>query len=740
MTEEEYQQYCNYYYYYYYYYPTSPLQHYQQPFSPQQLVLNYQQQQEQEQQEQEQQQQQPEAYEAFFYDQQPLFSQEPFSQLAQLTAVPDYHYSSQARHVVGTGEDDKILHPSDIRRCFNCGDPSHSLVGCPETRNEPLIRLSKQIFKAHHTQGTTNGWTEGAEDDELLDHHQDEGHPAATLKDLSCADSVQGTIEQRKWLASQFLPGQPSAALREALFWELHRGTPDDQYMDTDRPMPWFQTMEKWGYPPGYAVPLDAQYTPFQRIMQRIDNLDKDHTWDSVGILEMHRGHSPGAESDDSSDEEQRLEEEEEILRLLVPGYEALGKQSVPLPPEERPPISSSKSSLPEPSQLPPLPDSPPPSPPPPPPPPPRDLLPLQRLVKYEGGNFSSDLLPVYNGQMISTQLYLNYYSSHHTMSSKDPSNRRPKRKRTGWKKNHDYAPYQQQQQQNYQRHHQHGHSQGQERNVLQPSVSNSPGSSTSSTSLSSLAPFSASSANAQAPWTQQSEEFSKAGGAGPPWKGKERERRGKSPSKMIKQRWKEAALNFEAAKTLHQPPARSPGVDLPPPPPSLPALPVLPASKPPSASSSTSKRFYIDKDQPSSGSHHSLDHVDLLNYDDEPEAQPEPEPEPQSEPRRPERLTPHSHCHSHHHHHPYQPDDQLPRHAYDEPSRAPAPAAHPKLSRKRARSSNYPNLVKQSHYHARKAHNSHNSQHAPLPFPPRRAAKHFAKKKLAKPTSSTPC
>ncbi|KNZ48573.1 uncharacterized protein VP01_555g1 [Puccinia sorghi] len=339
------------------------------------------------------------------------------------TVIPDYQYSPQARQVLGTHPGDKTLHPWDIRRCFNCGDPSHSLLACQQERNEPLIRLSKQIFQAR------NALDGGIEDysDAEQGHFEDLNHRNySRLKDVVVgSEAIQEDIARRRLLAFSFAPGRLSASLRQALFWEPHRETPDQNYLDPYRPMPWFQAMEKWGYPPAYVIPLDAHQSPFQRIIERIENSNKDHDWESAEILQMHRGRSPGIDSN-SSDEK---EEEEEILRLLVPDYDALKKQSTPLPPERSP----HNTPLPGPSLFPPLPNSPSP---PPPPPPPMSTIPTKRLVEYKGGNFSSDRLPVYNGQIISTQSYLDYYSGHHRSfsSSKPDSILLGKRKIPPWR------------------------------------------------------------------------------------------------------------------------------------------------------------------------------------------------------------------------------------------------------------------------------------------------------------------
>ncbi|KAI7960210.1 hypothetical protein MJO29_005278 [Puccinia striiformis f. sp. tritici] len=549
--------------------------------------------------------------EPFFYDQEPL-PQEILqaSQLAQLSTIPQYQYSSQARQVLGTRTEDKALHPLEIRRCFNCGDSSHALIGCPEARNEPLIRLTKQIFQAHTN---SNQPENGGPDDEQGQQHE-EKHRTSRLKDISSEESIQEAVDRRRTLATSYRPGKVSAALREALFWEQSRGLPDENYLDPYRPMPWFQWMEKWGYPPGYAIPLDAQHGPFQSILERIEQSHKDDDWDSAGILEMHRGQSPG--EGDSSSEYDQAEEEEEILRMLVPGYEALGKSTIPLPPEGTP---LDNTSFPEPTLLPPLPNTPPPpSPPPPPPPQSPPTIPLKRLIKYQGGNFSSDRLPVYNGQMVSTQHYLDYSSGKHAFSSKHSQ----QKWKNGPKRNHPYNNYQQHPQYQQQHHHHH-----QDVNSVFPSISISSGSPTSSTT-SSPAPKPPQHPPNSHPQDISSLVSSSIGGQRQSCKdGKQQQ--AKNPSRLIKQKWKDAALTFAATKA-HQalPPPVSNHVGLSH---NVVLNKVVPSTSetsssttsllPPPASknkSSPTKRFYFDSDQPSPVAHHSFENENLLNYDDD--------------------------------------------------------------------------------------------------------------------------
>ncbi|OAX41568.1 hypothetical protein K503DRAFT_668029, partial [Rhizopogon vinicolor AM-OR11-026] len=45
--------------------------------------------------------------------------------------------------------------PLDIRCCFNCGSPDHTISSCPEPHNRPLIALSRQLFNFLHSDRQT---------------------------------------------------------------------------------------------------------------------------------------------------------------------------------------------------------------------------------------------------------------------------------------------------------------------------------------------------------------------------------------------------------------------------------------------------------------------------------------------------------------------------------------------------------------------------------------------------------
>lgn len=277
-------------------------------------------------------------------------------------SVPSYTYSPQATLVLGSTDDNKCAHPSTVRRCFNCGDASHALAGCQEPRNEALIRLSRQIFQ---TQKATNS---GEADEDCNQANN-------TLS----ADIGVNPLDRQKELAASFFPGQVSAGLREALFWDSNLECADRDFMDPERPMPWYIWFEKWGYPPGYAILETDKLDPFEAVTHRHAALDQDHTWASTQVLEMHRGESPPLNSD-----EEGYDSDEEVLRLLLPKRAVSSASMLPNPPlnvisidpplpPNPPPLSASSSGQ------------------------SRRL----RIVKYSGARFCHDHLPVYNGQML---------------------------------------------------------------------------------------------------------------------------------------------------------------------------------------------------------------------------------------------------------------------------------------------------------------------------------------------------
>ncbi|CAH7689804.1 hypothetical protein BY996DRAFT_6420653 [Phakopsora pachyrhizi] len=163
-----------------------------------------------------------------------------------------------------------------VRICFNCGDPGHSLTGCPEPMNKSLIRLTKQIF---HTNKNNCA----------LDQSNSQQQPTQLLSLLT--EAIEETHKSRRFLALSFYPGVVSQALREAIFWDSFLSRADPDCLDPERPMPWFQSMEKWGYPPGYVIGSGGNgLDPFEAIKKRIGGSQIDEEWESTEILKMHKG------------------------------------------------------------------------------------------------------------------------------------------------------------------------------------------------------------------------------------------------------------------------------------------------------------------------------------------------------------------------------------------------------------------------------------------------------------------
>ncbi|KAI8461677.1 hypothetical protein BY996DRAFT_8683158 [Phakopsora pachyrhizi] len=168
----------------------------------------------------------------------------------------EYLYKPADSQIVGLDDNKPLLHPLTVRRCFNCGDSGHSLTGCPEARSKSLIRLTKQIFQANKNNGA-------------LDQSNSQQRPTQLLS-LS-TEATEETLKRRRFLALSFYPGVVSQALREAIFWDSFLSRADPDCLDPERPMPWFQLMEKWGYPLGYAIGSGGNgLDPFEAIKKRI--------------------------------------------------------------------------------------------------------------------------------------------------------------------------------------------------------------------------------------------------------------------------------------------------------------------------------------------------------------------------------------------------------------------------------------------------------------------------------------
>ncbi|CAH7690594.1 hypothetical protein PPACK8108_LOCUS25989 [Phakopsora pachyrhizi] len=231
----------------------------------------------------------PQHLNASFYNQpQPSYSNKAFQ--------PEEHlYKPANSQIVGLNDNKPLLHPLTVRRCFNCGDPGHLLTGCPEPRNKSLIRLTKQIFQANNNNGAP-------------DQSNSQQRPTQLLSLLT--EATEETLKRRRFLALSFYPGVVSQALR---------------------PMPWFQLMEKWGYPLGYAIGSGGNgLDPFKAIKKRIEGSQRDDKWESTEILKMHKGRQSSSllmtQEEADSDE---TNSDKEVLRVLLPNQkfrQGLGK------------------------------------------------------------------------------------------------------------------------------------------------------------------------------------------------------------------------------------------------------------------------------------------------------------------------------------------------------------------------------------------------------------------------------
>ncbi|KAI8457896.1 hypothetical protein BY996DRAFT_8417982 [Phakopsora pachyrhizi] len=218
----------------------------------------------------------------------------------------EYLYKPAYSQIVRLNDNKPLLHPLTVRRCFNCGDPGHLLTGCPEPRNKSLIRLTKQIFQANKNNGALN-------------QSNSQQRPTQLLS-LS-TEATGETLKHRRFLALSFYPGAVSQALREAIFWDSFLSRADPDCLDPERPMPWFQSMEMWGYPPGYAIGSGGNgLDPFEAIKKRIEGSQIDDKWESTEILKMHKGCQSSSllmtQEERDSDE---TDLDKEVLRILLP-------------------------------------------------------------------------------------------------------------------------------------------------------------------------------------------------------------------------------------------------------------------------------------------------------------------------------------------------------------------------------------------------------------------------------------
>ncbi|KAH9928104.1 uncharacterized protein B0H18DRAFT_1158747 [Fomitopsis serialis] len=113
---------------------------------------------------------------------------------------------------------------SDVRRCFNCGSPDHSVSSCPERRNHALISLSRQLFNFFRNE---------------------------FLAGSQRIHEFEGWRQQRLAWLEEFEPGQVRGELlRDAL------GLTDG---DAGEHVEWLRNMVCWGYPKGWIGEVDPR-------------------------------------------------------------------------------------------------------------------------------------------------------------------------------------------------------------------------------------------------------------------------------------------------------------------------------------------------------------------------------------------------------------------------------------------------------------------------------------------------
>jgi zinc finger CCHC domain-containing protein 8 len=119
--------------------------------------------------------------------------------------------------------------PTDTRRCFNCGSPSHSVSSCPEPRNQEVISLSRQLFAFIQSTCPQNP-----------SNHFERIHV------------IEEWRQQRLVFLDSFEPGQ----VRGALLRDAVGGNDGD----------WLKNMTVWGYPSGWVGDMDPRVKVRERI------------------------------------------------------------------------------------------------------------------------------------------------------------------------------------------------------------------------------------------------------------------------------------------------------------------------------------------------------------------------------------------------------------------------------------------------------------------------------------------
>ncbi|KDQ33053.1 hypothetical protein PLEOSDRAFT_48543 [Pleurotus ostreatus PC15] len=222
-------------------------------------------------------------------------------------------------------EDDEAATSNGTKRvCFNCGVESHAVYNCPKPRNHELIALSRDLYNFTKAQ-SSQVWI-----------------------DYKRIHEVEGWRQQRLEWVNSFTPGEIRGEL-------LIEALGPDALQDAESPaQEWLANMAIWGYPPGWAAPLDPQEEMRRRIMLGDDN--------------------PELSDDDHHDEPFQIygEDEEPEQELRADELESSDSSST-----MQTSSSSEGTRSPSPSS---------------------QQLQFKRWAKYPATHFASELLPIYNG------------------------------------------------------------------------------------------------------------------------------------------------------------------------------------------------------------------------------------------------------------------------------------------------------------------------------------------------------
>jgi zinc finger CCHC domain-containing protein 8 len=152
--------------------------------------------------------------------------------------------------VLGATDEVGSERDTDARRCFNCGEPDHSVSACPAPRNNALIALSRQLHEFFRAHDRSDGPTD--------------------LHGLQAQNDWQ--MQRLAWL-EECCPGHVYGRdLREALGLESE---PNGADCDEDD-LPWLKNIAMWGYPPGWVAADDPKEAIRRRILREDTEYDSE--------------------------------------------------------------------------------------------------------------------------------------------------------------------------------------------------------------------------------------------------------------------------------------------------------------------------------------------------------------------------------------------------------------------------------------------------------------------------------